>query len=48
MSDTGERQFGDLMVVIYHGTCIATENYLDYASAFPWSAARRYHLAAST
>ena len=26
MSDTGERQFGDLKVVIYHGTCIATEN----------------------
>ena len=26
MSDTGERQFGDLKVVIDRGTCIATEN----------------------
>ncbi len=26
MSDTGERQFGDLKVVIYRGTWIATEN----------------------
>ena len=28
MSDTVERQFGDLKVVIDRGTCIATENFI--------------------
>ncbi len=31
MSDTVERQFGDLKVVIDRGTCIATENCIEVA-----------------
>ncbi len=31
MSDTVERQFGDLKVVIDRGTCIATENCVEMA-----------------
>ncbi len=32
MSDTVERQFGDLKVVIDRGVCIATENCMDLAA----------------
>ncbi len=31
MSDTVERQFGDLKVIIDRGTCIATENFIEVA-----------------